>query len=838
MDMEELISIILPIYRVERYLPRAVDSCLAQTYTNLEIILVDDGSDDGCGALCDAYAKKDSRIRVIHKENGGLSDARNAGLDAAKGAYIAFVDSDDYIAPDFISSLFSCIREQDADVALCSYVTTQDDGMKLSVFEPGKERDGKTEHIADGQIEVCGSKELKTNLYDAKHRDATYFIVAWNKLYHAQLWKDVRFPKGKIHEDEAVMHEIYDRAKKGVYLHRKLYAYYQMPQSITRAAFSAKRLDWFDALDARISYFEQKGERDQVSLAKEARANAAIHYYYRMRDARIEDPEWEKRLRGYVREGRRESTRKAGYTFFLLSPFFYRTLTCVERDDKERLYQLFYSLILVFTAFLCLYKLGVKYVDPWDEARHGVNAVEMLKSHNLIKSTYLYETDYYNLKPMLSMWLIMAFMKIFGMNVLGLRLPSVCCYLLLSVITGNFVRNRYGRVPALFSMMFLAANTTPFLAHMVRSGDADSLFVLLFSIAMFAMISLKERPDRLWIPGLSVSLAFLTKSFHAGIIAVIGIVFLLFSGLIRKIRARDWLRFFSAALLPVGLWGLLRYQTDGTLFFRRMWETDVLRRTAEGFGSNEAGPGYYFSYYLGSMSGSLQVYLVALVLLIAGCVLILSKNGGLKALKNSDVLAFALWILVPAVAFSAVRTKLLWYVYPAVTALLIAAAVVLGRVVNDAKQNRYLREGIWFAGMLTALFYSVRLLLIFHNYGIDGNQVNAFQQTIALTAKIPETHGRIVYRALTEADGETVSNWAQQDVFVAEAYGDYFCRNGGFEEILPELENETEGFDVILFTDRTYYEEVLSPALDALGYLPEVYTTMGEYMSMRITTTD
>ncbi|MCR5654841.1 MAG: glycosyltransferase, partial [Lachnospiraceae bacterium] len=639
--MEALVSIILPIYRVEKYLGRAIDSCLSQTYSHLEIILVDDGSDDSCGEICDTYAKKDARIRVIHKENGGLSDARNAGLDVATGDYIAFVDSDDYIAPDFIESLLCCIREEDADLALCSYVTTEDDGLKLSVFEPLKEAVGKEEHIADGEREVSDSRTLLNNLYDRNHRDATYFIVAWNKLYKAELWKEIRFPKGKIHEDEAIMHEVFDRANKGVYLRRKLYAYYQMPGSITRGSFQMKRLDWLDALDKRVAYFEEKGDEEQVRSAKEARANGAIHYYYRLKDAFPGEVEQLKRLKGYVKEGRKASDRKVGYTAFLLSPFFYRTATCVERDDKERLYQLLYSMILIFTALLCLYKLGVKYVDPWDEARHGVNAYEMLRSGNLIKSTYLYETDYYNLKPMLSMWLIMAFMKVLGPGVIALRLPSVCCYLLLCVLVGNFVRNRYGRVPALFSMMFLAANTTPFLAHMVRSGDADSLYVLLFSVAMMEMIRLKERPDKLWVCGLMFSLAFLTKSFHAGIIALIGIVFLIGSGVIRKIKVKHWVGFFVSTLAPVGIWAILRYRTDGTQFFRTMWETDVMGRTSAGFGSNEAGFGYYFSYYLGRMSGELQVYLVALVLLLLGMVLALRKNGGLKALKNSDVLGFA-----------------------------------------------------------------------------------------------------------------------------------------------------------------------------------------------------
>ncbi|MCR5654777.1 MAG: hypothetical protein K6G07_03975, partial [Lachnospiraceae bacterium] len=242
------------------------------------------------------------------------------------------------------------------------------------------------------------------------------------------------------------------------------------------------------------------------------------------------------------------------------------------------------------------------------------------------------------------------------------------------------------------------------------------------------------------------------------------------------------------------------------------------------------------SYYLGRMSGELQVYLVALVLLLLGMVLALRKNGGLKALKNSDVLGFALWILVPALAFSAVRTKLLWYEYPAVTALLIASAVVCGLVVNDAKQTKLVREGMWLFVMGTAMVFSIRLLLIFHNYGIGGNQINEFQRTIIEVAVFnDDTKSMPVYRALEE-DGEVMTNWAQQDVFVAEAYGDYICRNGGMEDILPNLEEGTEGFDVILFTTREYYDKAVSPALDEWGYLPQIYTPGRGYVGVRIST--
>ena len=153
--MEKTVSVIVPIYNVEKYLERSVRSILKQSYDNLEVILVDDGSPDNCGNICDALAKEDKRIRVIHKENGGLSDARNAGLDIATGDYIVFVDSDDHISPDFIDILMKEVDENDADVAMCSYKETSADMEEASFFDIDKNI-----HAFDGEREVYETEDL------------------------------------------------------------------------------------------------------------------------------------------------------------------------------------------------------------------------------------------------------------------------------------------------------------------------------------------------------------------------------------------------------------------------------------------------------------------------------------------------------------------------------------------------------------------------------------------------------------------------------------------------------------------------------------------------------
>lgn len=874
--MEQKVSVIVPIYKVEPYLKRAVASILHQTYHNLEIILVDDGSPDQCGRICDDYAKEDNRITVIHKENGGLSDARNAGLDAAHGEYIVFVDSDDFIAEDYVETLMQCLKKYDADVAMCSYAVTASVELDESIFKASR----------DETVEVCDRRELLNNLYDANHKDATYFIVSWNKIYKASLWQDVRFPKGRIHEDEATTYKIYDRAQKGVYLHRPLYGYFTAPSSITRDRFNIKRLQWMDALDDRIVYFEDKTAQlneeakqekefleKQIACCKRARADASIHYYYPLKEELPTERKAAKRLKSYVWQEWKE-TKNPGYLIFSVSASLYRLITNIDRDKKERIFQLLCVYLFAWLAFLCFYKLDVKYVDPWDEARHGVNAYEMLKQGSLVKSTYLYQTDYYNLKPPLSMWSIMLSMVLFGKSVWTLRLASVICYLCLALCVVCFARKRYGRLPALFSLALLCANTTPFIAHMVRAGDADSLYVLLFSLAMICMLQIRDDHRKLYLCGFLFALAFLTKSFHAGLIAVIGGLYLLLTGLFKKIRLKEYVLFILSFGAPVGLWVIVRLCTDGTAFLKEMWLTDVLGRSQSGFGSNEAGFSYYFSYYLGNMSGKVPVYRVVLGLLLVSCLILAvmsfvqkqrTKHGadgnGTKSVKD-DMIGFSLWILIPALAFSVVRTKLLWYEYPAITALLIAAGIAAGLVCEKKKLPVGIRVALGAVLLVTAGYYSHDLLQTFEQYGKDGYMTNDFQLLIEETANGAQKYGTEIeesakkadepgankeiektgkqgvtvyaYRALTTEDPEKPvdTQWAQQDVYVAEAYGDYICENDGWDHMLEDMKDGSEEDCRILFTTQELLEQYRESLADETGGDADVSENMQIVMNV------
>lgn len=222
--MEKLISVIVPVYKVEPYLNRCVDSILDQTYRNLEIWLVDDGSPDRCGAICDSYAAQDPRVRVIHKENGGLSSARNAAIRRATGDYVTFVDSDDYLEKDACACLAAGLEKYGASVA-CG-----------GVWDVSSATGERTLGLCPKKEECVSGEEMAGRIFTWDGCDS----AAWGKLYRRELFRERRYPEGWICEDVPVTYRICLEAGKIALLDRPLYNYYHRPGSITTAALSEK----------------------------------------------------------------------------------------------------------------------------------------------------------------------------------------------------------------------------------------------------------------------------------------------------------------------------------------------------------------------------------------------------------------------------------------------------------------------------------------------------------------------------------------------------------------------------------------------------------------------
>ena len=238
--MDSLISVIVPIYNVEKYLDRCVDSIINQTYKNLEIILVDDGSPDNCPKMCDDYAKIDSRIKVVHKENGGLSDARNAGMKVATGEYVSFIDSDDYISLDFYETLLETIVDNDSDIVECGVVKFYEDNNFDEYSDDLKVTNYDTLYALDGLINENPFKQH-----------------VWNKLYKSNIVLDIPYAVGKLNEDEFWTYQIFGKAKKVTRINKTMYYYFQRGSSIMGNGYNIRRLDALEGKMNRQAYIEK-----------------------------------------------------------------------------------------------------------------------------------------------------------------------------------------------------------------------------------------------------------------------------------------------------------------------------------------------------------------------------------------------------------------------------------------------------------------------------------------------------------------------------------------------------------------------------------------------------
>lgn len=255
---QPLISVIIPVYNVKEFLGPCIESALNQSYRNLEIITVDDGSSDGSAAICDRYAAEDDRVKVLHKENGGLSSARNAGIDSCKGDYICFVDGDDLIAPDFVEVLYSSLNG--ADMAFCPYDTFEN--------QPSLTRT----NLTNVDIAKFSSQELLSQILTFRY---PLVVIACNKIYKREVYRDIRFPIKKVHEDEFVIHSVIDNCREIIFVDAPLYLYRQREGSVmTGASKKNAVLDKLEAFWRRRQFFlDRPGFEEEI-----VRLNSEILY--------------------------------------------------------------------------------------------------------------------------------------------------------------------------------------------------------------------------------------------------------------------------------------------------------------------------------------------------------------------------------------------------------------------------------------------------------------------------------------------------------------------------------------------------------------------------------
>ncbi len=266
-DQTILVSVIVPIYNVEQYLEHCILSLVNQNYKLLEIILIDDGSTDSSGEICEKWLQKDSRIHVIHKKNEGLSAARNTGIVNSHGEFITFVDSDDYVHKDYINNLLDACLKNKVKLAI---------GKLLAVTD-----DNPTEWNYDNESsenEILSKEELFLQLFSSRNVET---VVACGKIYHRSLWKDLRFPLGRIHEDAIIVQDIFNQIQDAAWVNRILYYYRSNLNSITQKKYNLQRLDELYAYERRLSLFHQN--KWQMLFQKQLYVYLSrIIYHYQM----------------------------------------------------------------------------------------------------------------------------------------------------------------------------------------------------------------------------------------------------------------------------------------------------------------------------------------------------------------------------------------------------------------------------------------------------------------------------------------------------------------------------------------------------------------------------
>lgn len=262
-----LVSIIIPIYKIERYIRPCIESVLSQTYRDLEIILIDDGSPDRCPQICDEYANKDPRVKVIHKKNSGLAEARNSGLNVCKGEYIAFVDGDDFIHKRYIEILLQACITQKSAVAIGKFERVPmeiDSSKKISEILDG------------GKIKCISGQEANYQIYN---ENWSRMIIAWGKLFHKSLLNGFYFPDVKLHEDEACIYKLLYSAKRVVLVDQLIYFYRYNPNGLMASRYSVDKMTMISILEERKNFYSQKGEQELIIKTINREFFTAVEYY-------------------------------------------------------------------------------------------------------------------------------------------------------------------------------------------------------------------------------------------------------------------------------------------------------------------------------------------------------------------------------------------------------------------------------------------------------------------------------------------------------------------------------------------------------------------------------
>lgn len=279
------ITVAVAVYKTEKYLERCIDSILNQTFKDFELILIEDGSPDHCGEICDVYAAKDSRVRVIHQVNKGISAVRNRALDEAVGEYLAYVDSDDFLNEGYLEILYRVAVKTNADITMCRYLQFKSkEDLSIERYDAEKV-----------SYSVIDNMTALKNLMTFSDNSYIDYVVAWNKLYRRSIFEGVRYPEGKIYEDEAVAHLLIYQCDKFAIAEAALYYYFYNPTGIMKSEFNLSQLQALDIYEGKIEFFKEKKGMEELF-------RSAVEMGYRIYDSKWKSAKISKNYPDAVRE--------------------------------------------------------------------------------------------------------------------------------------------------------------------------------------------------------------------------------------------------------------------------------------------------------------------------------------------------------------------------------------------------------------------------------------------------------------------------------------------------------------------------------------------------------
>lgn len=427
-------------------------------------------------------------------------------------------------------------------------------------------------------------------------------------------------------------------------------------------------------------------------------------------------------------------------------------------------YVILYILLLLLLIFNIFYKINILNIN-FDEARHGISAYEMLNKGHYIVNTFEYKNDYWNLKPILSFLPVMLGYKLAGFNMVGLRLLSCLSTLFTIILVTVFVKFKHGKLASLISFAVLASNVQYIIYHCSRSAEADAVYILFFTLSVIFIQFSEKKPYCLYLSFFFCSLAFLTKSFHVISLIAILAVYILLSGNFKKYKFSQWIILFLSFIIPVLLWGILRYHHDGMYFFDKMITYDLLDRSSNSIEGHKGGVFFYIITLF-------RYHGAWLVFLIPCTIYYVSQN--LNTLKNNKyTILIALWIAVPLILYSIAKTKIEWYILPVYPPIAICCGTLFSKFILNTKISKTACTSLTAVFLLIAFSYEGFILYSLYNYNDDP-----YQASLRQFGQLKAYHNYEVYMVKNSIQDKGI--WCQTDIFAAELYGDFKPKNGGF----------------------------------------------------------